>query len=106
MLKNNGYHMQHYFGHGDDRLSNTLMTLNLIALAFHSVCDHLCEPWQTVRSQYSRRRRFFLAIDLDHRMAVLRQLACVAQPHWESTAAAYRGSEPACTAVTHFTLSG
>jgi hypothetical protein len=64
LLKNNGYHMQHNFGHGCDGLSNTLMTLNLIAFAFHSVCDHLCEAWKTARSQYSRRRRFFLAIDL------------------------------------------
>ena len=40
------------------------MTFNLIAFAFHSVCDHLCEAWKTARSQYSRRRRFFLAIDL------------------------------------------
>ncbi len=31
LLKNNGYHMQHNFGHGCDGLSNTLMTLNLIA---------------------------------------------------------------------------
>ena len=64
LLKNNGYHMQHNFGHGCDRLSNTLMTFNLIAFAFHSVCDHLCEAWKTARSLYSRRRRFFLAIDL------------------------------------------
>ena len=40
------------------------MTLNLIAFAFHSVCDYLCQLWQTACAQYSRRRRLFLAIDL------------------------------------------
>ena len=64
LLKNNGYHAEHNFGHGERGLTDTLLTLNLIAFAFHSVCDHLCEPWQGARAQYSRRRRFFLAIDL------------------------------------------
>ena len=45
LLKKHGYHMEHNFGHGKQGLSNTLMTLNLIAFAFHAVCNHLCELW-------------------------------------------------------------
>ena len=55
--------MEHNFGHGKQGLSNTLMSLNLIAFAFHAVCDHLCQLWQQTRDHYSRRRRFFLALD-------------------------------------------
>ena len=45
LLKKHGYHMEHNIGHGKQGLSNTLMTLNLIAFAFHAVCNHLCELW-------------------------------------------------------------
>ena len=34
--------MKHNLGHGHQRgLSNLLLTLNLIALAFHTVCDQV-----------------------------------------------------------------
>ena len=39
LLKNNGYHMQHNFGHGHQGLSNLLLTLNLLAFTFHTTCD-------------------------------------------------------------------
>ncbi len=56
--------MEHNFGHGKDGLSNTLMTLNLIAFAFHAVCDQLCELWRAGRDRYSRRGRLFLSLDV------------------------------------------
>ena len=63
LLKRHGYHMEHNFGHGKQGLSDTLMTLNLIAFAFHAVCNHLCELWQTARARFSRKHRFFVALD-------------------------------------------
>ena len=64
LLKRHGYHMEHNFGHGKQGLSDTLMTLNLIAFAFHAVCNHLCELWQAARARFSRKHRFFVAIDI------------------------------------------
>ena len=63
LLKNQGYHIEHNFGHGRDGLSNTLLTLNLIAFAFHGVCDQLCALWKAARAQCSRRIRFFATLD-------------------------------------------
>ncbi len=62
-LLKKGYHAEHNFGHGKKGLSNTLLTLNLIAFAFHGVCDLLCQLWFEARRQCFRRKRFFLLID-------------------------------------------
>lgn len=64
LLKNQGYHVEHNFGHGEKGLSNTLLSLNLIAFAFHAVCDQLCSLWQKARQQCFRRTRFFLTMDM------------------------------------------
>ena len=64
LLKKHGYHMEHNFSHGKQGLSDTLMTLNLIAFAFHAVCNHLCELWQAARTRFFRNHRFFVAIDI------------------------------------------
>ena len=45
VLKNNDCHREHNFEHGHHGLSNGLLTLNLIAFAFHGVCKELCELW-------------------------------------------------------------
>ena len=58
-MKNNGYHMEHNFGHGTDGLSNLLLTMNLIAFGFHTVCDQICELWRHARERISTRFRFF-----------------------------------------------
>src|SRR3954454_22237605 len=39
VLKNNGYHLEHNFGHGKVNLSAVFVSLNLLAFAFHTVCD-------------------------------------------------------------------
>ena len=59
ILKNNGYNITHNFGHGQKGLSNLLLTLNLIAFAFHTVCDQVCTLWNQARSRISKRQRFF-----------------------------------------------
>jgi len=36
VLKNDGYNLEHNFGHGKKTLSNVLVTFNLLAFAFHT----------------------------------------------------------------------
>ena len=64
LLKNQGYNVEHNFGHGADGLSNSLLTLNLIAFAFHGACDQICALWKKARDKCSRRMRFFQTLDL------------------------------------------
>jgi hypothetical protein len=39
VLKNHGYHLEHNFGHGKQHLAQLFVLLNLLAFAFHTVCD-------------------------------------------------------------------
>ena len=64
LLKNNGYHRQDNFRHGHQGLSNLLLTLNLLAFTFRSTCDQLCKLWNTARTSFSRRHRFFFTLDI------------------------------------------
>ena len=42
VLKNQGYHLEHNFGHGKEQLSSTLVTLNLLAFLGHTFLE-LCD---------------------------------------------------------------
>ncbi len=58
-LKNNGYNLDRNFGHGKKTLASILATLNLLAFAFHTVCD-LSEPlWRQAMDYWAKRRTFF-----------------------------------------------
>ena len=59
VLKNNGYNLEHSFGHGKQHLAALLVTLNLLAFAFHTICDHSEALWQSARSKVSSRAQFF-----------------------------------------------
>jgi hypothetical protein len=59
VLKNNGYNLEHNFGHGKETLAAVLVVLNLLAFAFHSVCDFLEQAWQLARRVLNTRRAFF-----------------------------------------------
>ena len=59
VLKNNGYNLEHSFGHGKQNLAALLVTLNLLAFAFHTVCDHAEDWWLLARSKVSSRAQFF-----------------------------------------------
>ena len=39
VLKNQGYHFDHNFGHGKQHLSNLLATLMILAYLFHTTLD-------------------------------------------------------------------
>ena len=59
VLKNNGYHLEHNFGHGRQHLAMLFATLNLLAFATHTVCDCLDTLWIRARQAKKKRRRFF-----------------------------------------------
>jgi hypothetical protein len=60
VLKNNGYHLEHNFGHGKSTLSSVLVVLNLLAFAMHNVCDIAEDLWQEARAQLKSRVRLFI----------------------------------------------
>ena len=59
VLKNNGYHLEHNFGHGKANLSAVFVSLNLLAFAFHTVCDLAEDLWRTAMEKRGSRSRFF-----------------------------------------------
>ena len=59
MLKNNGYHLEHNFGHGKENLSALLATLNLFAFACDGLCESLETAWEKARDVLGSRQRFF-----------------------------------------------
>jgi hypothetical protein len=55
----NIYHLEHNFGHGKQNLAMMFAALNLLAFAFHTVCDCLEDPWIKARQAKRARKRFF-----------------------------------------------
>ena len=59
ILKNQGYNLEHNFGHGQENLSEILLSLNLLAFLFHNVLDLVDDMYQKVRESLGTRKRFF-----------------------------------------------
>jgi hypothetical protein len=59
VLKNHGYHLEHNFGHGKQHLAQQFAQLNLLAFAFHTVCDSVEKLWQQARAVLGTRKDFF-----------------------------------------------
>jgi hypothetical protein len=59
VLKNHGYHLDHNFGHGQEHLATTLLTLNLLAFLQHTIAQVADEVYQQVRRALGARRTFF-----------------------------------------------
>jgi hypothetical protein len=59
ILKTKGYHLEHNFGHGNKFLSNTLLTLNLVAFLAHTFLELVDTKYKAVRSVLSVRKTFF-----------------------------------------------
>jgi hypothetical protein len=60
VLKNNGYHLEHNFGHGQDTLSSVLVVLNLLTFLMHNACDAVEILWKEARKQEGARNRLFV----------------------------------------------
>ena len=59
VLKCNGYHLEHNFGHGKQNLAMMFAAMNLLAFAIHTVCDCLEQIWINARTAKRARKRFF-----------------------------------------------
>lgn len=59
VLKTRGYNLEHSFGHGKQNLAALLATLNLLAFAFHTICDQAEDLWRLARAKAGSRARFF-----------------------------------------------
>jgi len=59
VLKSNGYHLEHNFGHGKQHLAMLFAAMNLLAFAIHTVCDCLEQLWINARTAKRARTRFF-----------------------------------------------
>jgi hypothetical protein len=59
VLKTKGYNLDHNFGHGKRHLASVLATLNLLAFAFHTVCDLGDRAWKAARREPVTRQGFF-----------------------------------------------
>jgi hypothetical protein len=60
VLKNNGYQLEHNFGHGKSILSAVLVVLNLLAFVMHNVCDIAEDLWQEAHAQLKSRVQLFI----------------------------------------------
>jgi len=69
-LKTKGYHFEHNFGHGQQYLSQTLLSLNLIAFLFHTLLELRDKRCALLRSTLPRRDTFF------QHVATLTQYLC------------------------------
>ena len=59
VLKTKGYHLEHNFGHGQQHLSMTLLTLNWLAFLFHTVLHLADQSYQQIRQLRGTRQGFF-----------------------------------------------
>jgi len=59
VLKTQGYHLEHNFGHGQQHLAACLLTLNLLAFLFHTVLQLVDTAYQQIRQQRGTRKGFF-----------------------------------------------
>ena len=59
VLKTKGYHLEHNFGHGNQYLSATLFTLNVLAFLLHTALHLSDEVYRRIREELGRRDNFF-----------------------------------------------
>jgi hypothetical protein len=59
VLKTKGYNLEHNFGHGKENLATVLVTLNLLAFAFHTVAELTEDLWCQALHIAGTRVRFF-----------------------------------------------
>jgi hypothetical protein len=58
-LKQQGYHLEHNFGHGEQHLAAFLLALNLLAFLLHTSLSLTDATYQSIRQALGRRTTFF-----------------------------------------------
>ena len=69
-LKNQGYHLEHNFGHGKKNLSMTFFMLNLLAFYTHQILELTDPLYQKCRQDFSSRKEFWNQIRCTFRFMV------------------------------------
>jgi hypothetical protein len=59
VLKSQGYHREHNYGHGRPFLSTTLLRLNCLAFLAHTFLELVDTPYRAIRQKLSARKTFF-----------------------------------------------
>jgi len=75
-LKNQGYHIEHNFGHGMKHLSFNFFLLNLLAFFMHQIFELADDTYQALREKFGSKRNLW-----DHLRA---SLNIVLFPDWET----------------------
>ena len=76
-LKNQGYHIEHNFGHGQQNLSMIFFTLNLLAFYVHQILELTDRLYHTVRySKFTSRKEYWNQLRCTIRILIF--------PRWES----------------------
>lgn len=58
-LKNQGYHMEHNFGHGESNLSYNLLLLNFLAFFIHQILELTDKLYQACRATCSSKKEYW-----------------------------------------------
>jgi hypothetical protein len=61
-LKNQGYHLEHNFGHGKQYLSEAFFVLNILAFFMHQIFELVDELYRQARAGFSARREYWNAV--------------------------------------------
>lgn len=73
-LKNQGYHIEHNYGHGKQYLSMNFFVLNLLAFFAHQILE-LCDlSYQRCRAKYSSRKEYWNQLRCTFRIILFRDL--------------------------------
>jgi hypothetical protein len=71
-LKNQGYHIEHNYGHGKQHLSTNFFVLNLLAFFVHQILE-LCDlSYQRCRAKFSSRKEFWNQLRCTFRIILFR----------------------------------
>ncbi len=71
-LKNQGYHLEHNFGHGKQNLSMTFFRLNLLAFFMHQIFELTDPRYQKCRAKFSARKAFWGQLRFTIRILIFR----------------------------------
>ena len=71
-LKNQGYHIEHNFGHGFKNLSNTFFLLNLLAFYVHQILELSDLTYQTCRAGFTSRKEYWNQLRCTFRIIIFK----------------------------------
>ena len=69
-LKNQGYHIDHNFGHGKKNLSEAFFLLNLLAFFLHQIFELSDTLYKSARSTFSAKVEFWNTIRAAFRLLI------------------------------------